>query len=139
MRRYSDRPASSSSKLSAVSQASDVYLYISTSAPTDIGCAWTGLALVEVAGLHNSHLSHLSRRAGLTFQQGTEEILSVPYVKLAEPAALESAVSDWLAACEARDVAETGEKAEREIQTFRVKEGECESRHNIVNWRDDTD
>ncbi|KAJ9107544.1 hypothetical protein QFC21_001002 [Naganishia friedmannii] len=119
-----DRPASSNTKLSTISQASDVYAYISTSAPTEIGCAWTGLALVQVAGLHSSHLSHLSRRSALTFQHETENVLSVPYVMDAEPAALESAVLEWLATCEARDVAETGEKEQRDIQTFRVEQGE---------------
>lgn len=53
-------------------------------------------------------------------------MLSVPYMKLADSALLDSAVSEWLATCEVQDVAETGEKMERDIQTFRVNEGECE-------------
>ncbi|KAJ9123211.1 hypothetical protein QFC22_001405 [Naganishia vaughanmartiniae] len=120
----SDRPSTLDQKLPTISQASDVYSYLSTTAPTEIGCAWTGLALVEIAGLHNSHLSHLSRRSALTFQHGTEDVLSVPYVKDAGVATLEPAVSEWLATCEARDVEETGEKEERDIQTFRVAEGD---------------
>ncbi|KAJ9112547.1 hypothetical protein QFC19_000563 [Naganishia cerealis] len=120
-----DQPFTSGSKPSLIAPASDVYSFISTSAPADIGCAWTGLALVQVDGLHNSHLSHLSRRSALTFQQGKENVLSVPYVQDADPVALEAAVLEWFATCEARDIEETGEKKERDVQTFRVNEGEC--------------
>ena len=109
--------------LSSVSSAKAVYNAISAG-PANIGCDWTGLAIVEVAGLHNSLLSQFSRRSGLTVQQGSPDSLRVPYVKQADSDALEEAAWQWMAGCEERDLAETGEKVVRAVQTIRVGEGE---------------
>jgi hypothetical protein len=109
--------------LSSVSPASDVYSAISAGSTT-LGCDWTGLAIVEVAGLHNSLLSQFTRRSGLTVQQGSSDVLRVPYVQQADSDALEEAAAQWLAGCEERDIVEMGEKVERAIQTIRVGEGE---------------
>lgn len=106
-----------------MSSASDVYSALA-SGPSTLGCSWTNLAIVEVAGLHNSHLAQFTRRSGLTVQEGSKDVLSVPYVQNADGDALEEAAWQWIAGCEERDIAETGEAVARSVQTIRVEEGE---------------
>jgi hypothetical protein len=110
-------------KVSSVSSASDVYSALA-SGPATIGCSWTNLAIIDVAGLHNSHLVQFTRRSGLTVQDGSTDILSVPYVQNADGDALGKAAWQWMEGCEQRDIAETGEAVARSVQTIRVEEGE---------------
>jgi hypothetical protein len=118
-----DYSTTSNVNLAPVSSAIDVY-NIFASGPSTIGCAWTNLAIVQVAGLHNAHLAQLTRRSGLTVQKGSTDVLNVPYVQDANPDALEQAALQWIEGCEARDIAETGEAIARAVQTIRVEEGE---------------